>query len=227
VPAEPIRIGVLGLGRMGTAMARRLADCGYPPLLYNRTRTRVDRLARDGVGRVAASPAELGAASDIIVCTVAGDDAVREVLRAAARPGLLVINMGTIAASTATELATHAIAFLDAPVSGPPASARHGRLTILASGDTDLIRRADPVLRMLGSTVIAVGPCGAGSAMKAILNGAARTVIGALASAIDQGAAAGFDVDLTYEVLRHSMVASRVLEERRDLVMAARSDRPA
>jgi 3-hydroxyisobutyrate dehydrogenase-like beta-hydroxyacid dehydrogenase len=57
--------------------------------------------------------------------------------------------------------------------------------------------------------------------MKAILNGAARAFVDALGRAIEQGTTAGFDVDLTYEVLRHSMLASRVLEERRDLVMAA------
>jgi len=211
-------------------MARRLTDCGHPPLLFNRTPARAAELERDGVGRAAGSVADLVAASDLIVCVVAGDDATRGVLSApvlAAHPGRTVVNIGTIAASTAVELGAllgaQGAAFLDAPVSGPPAGARRGELTILASGETAALRRADPVLRMLGSTVIHVGGCGAGSTMKAILNRTARTFINGLAAAIDDGTAAGFDADLTYNVLRHSMVASRVLEERRDLVMAART----
>jgi 3-hydroxyisobutyrate dehydrogenase-like beta-hydroxyacid dehydrogenase len=218
---------------MGAAMARRLTDCGHAPLLFNRTPARAAELEREGVGRAAGSVADLVAASDLIVCVVAGDDATRAVLSApvlAAYPGRTIVNMGTIAASTAIELAAllgeHGAAFLDAPVSGPPASARRGELTILASGETAALRSADPVLQMLGSTVIHVGECGAGSSLKAILNRTARTFITALAAAIDEGTAAGFDADVVYDVLRHSMVASRVLEERRDLVMAARAQPP-
>jgi 3-hydroxyisobutyrate dehydrogenase-like beta-hydroxyacid dehydrogenase len=214
---------------MGAAMARRLTDCGHAPLLFNRTPARAAELERDGVGRVAGSVADLLAESDLIVCVVAGDEATRAVLTApglAAHPSRTVVNMGTIAANTAVELDAlldaQGAAFLDAPVSGPPASARRGELTILASGQTAALRQADPVLRMLGSTVIHVGACGAGSTLKAILNRTSRTFINALAAAVDDGTAAGFDADLTYDVLRHSMVASRVLEERRDLVMAAR-----
>jgi 3-hydroxyisobutyrate dehydrogenase-like beta-hydroxyacid dehydrogenase len=215
VPAE--RVGIIGLGKLGTAMAERLA--GLDPLLYNRTPR--------AVGRMAASVAELVAGSDLILCVVAGDDATRTVLddpAFATHPGRLVINMGTVAPGTAVEVAARlapGTAFVDAPVSGPPASARRGELTILAGGEPDALRRADPVLRLLGSTVIGTGACGTGSAMKAILNRTARTFVDALGAAIDDGLAAGFDADLTYHVLRHSMVASRVLEERPDLVMRA------
>jgi 3-hydroxyisobutyrate dehydrogenase len=222
VPAD--RVGVIGLGRMGTAMADRLA--GLEPLLYNRT-------PRVGLGRTVESLAELVAGSDLIVCVVAGDEATRTVLddpAFATHPGRLVINMGTVSSGTAVavaaRLARYGTGYLDAPVSGPPASARRGELTILAGGEPDAVRRADPVLRRLGTAVIEVGGCGAGSAMKAILNRTARTFIDALGAAIDDGVAAGFDADLTYHVLRHSMVASRVLEERRDLVMDARRRPP-
>lgn len=175
-----------------------------------------------------ASPADMAAECDVIVCAVAGDDAIRDVVRLllpGGHVGLTVVSMGTVAMTTAAEidalLDAQRIEFVDAPVSGPPASAERGELTILASGDSDVLRRIDPILRTLGSTVLPVGACGAGSAMKAILNGAARTFVGALGTAMRQGNEAGFDPDLTYEVLRHSMLASRVLEERRDLVIAA------
>jgi 3-hydroxyisobutyrate dehydrogenase len=171
------RIGVVGLGTMGGAMAANLVRAGFPVAAWNRTAARTAALDAPGV-TVAASPAVLAAAVDIVLVCVSDTPDVEAVLFGAdgvaegAAPGTLVIDCSTIdPAATrgfAARLAAQGIGFVDAPVTGGSEGARNATLAILVGGDPAQVERARPVLAAIGRTITHFGPVGAGQAAKAV-----------------------------------------------------------
>ena len=171
------RIGFVGLGTMGAAMAANLRKAGFEVTVWNRTPGRAADLVAQGA-REAASPAAVAAASDVVVCCVSdtpdveavlfGDDGVAHGL---ARGGL-VIDCSTISpgatATFAARLAEAGIAFVDAPVSGGSEGAKNATLTIMVGGEPAAFERALPVLQAMGKTVTLFGPAGSGQAVKAV-----------------------------------------------------------
>jgi 3-hydroxyisobutyrate dehydrogenase len=171
------RIGFVGLGTMGAAMAANLRKAGFEVTVWNRTPGRGGDLVALGA-REAVSPAAVAAASDVIVCCVSdtpdveavlfGDDGVAGGL---ARGGL-VIDCSTISpgatATFAARLADAGIAFVDAPVSGGSEGAKNATLTIMVGGEPAAFERALPVLQAMGKTVTLFGPAGSGQAVKAV-----------------------------------------------------------
>lgn len=171
------RIGVVGLGTMGGAMAANLARAGFPVGAWNRTAGRMAWLEELGV-TLAASPAALAADVDIVLVCVADTPDVEAVLFGAggvaegAAPGALVIDCSTIdpAASRgfAARLAAQGIGFVDAPVTGGSEGAQNATLAILVGGDPAHVERARPVLAAVGRTITHFGPAGAGQSAKAV-----------------------------------------------------------
>jgi 3-hydroxyisobutyrate dehydrogenase len=171
------RVGFCGMGTMGAAMAANVARAGFPLTVWNRTPGRAG-LALDEGAAEGASPAEVAAASDIVVLCVSDTPDVEALLFgetgvvAGARPGTLVIDCSTIApAETRTfaeRLAAADISMVDAPVSGGSEGAIKGTLTIMAGGDEVAVERATPVLEAMGSSITHMGPSGAGQATKAV-----------------------------------------------------------
>jgi len=171
------RIGVVGLGTMGGAMAANLARAGFPLTVWNRTAGRSHELESLGA-TVAATLAELAAHSDIVLVCVSDTPDVEAVLFGAggvaggAAPGTLVIDCSTIdpAASRgfAARLEKLGIGFVDAPVTGGSEGAVHATLAILVGGDPADVERARPVLAVIGRTITHFGPVGAGQAAKAV-----------------------------------------------------------
>ena len=137
------RVGWIGTGVMGAPMAGHLLDAGYPVTVYNRTAARADGLVAAGAQR-AASPAELAAASDVVITMVGYPADVRETILAAGgalgamAPGALLIDMTTSEPTLAVEIhraaAERDVAALDAPVSGGDLGARNAALVIMAGG---------------------------------------------------------------------------------------------
>ncbi len=171
------RIGIVGLGTMGGAMAANLVRAGFPVAAWNRTAGRTRQL--DGLGvTIAASPAALAADVDIVLVCVSDTPDVEAVLFAAdgvaagAPAGTLVIDCSTIdpAASRgfAARLAAQGIGFVDAPVTGGSEGARNATLAILVGGEPAEVERARPVLAAIGRTITHFGPVGAGQAAKAV-----------------------------------------------------------
>ena len=171
------RIGFVGLGTMGAAMAGHLARAGHPMTVWNRTPARTADLAAAGA-TVAATPAELARLSDVVITCVSDTPDVGAVLfdpegiAAGARPGTLLIDCSTISPaatrSFAERLKAAGVSMVDAPVSGGSEGAQKATLTIFVGGDAAAVERAGPILATIGRTITHVGPIGAGQAVKAV-----------------------------------------------------------
>jgi len=142
------RIAFIGLGIMGSPMAKRLLAAGYPLTVWNRTASRAEPLQAEGAN-VAASPAEAVREADVVITMLADPTAVREVMDGIARhlrPGTTLIEASTIGPQAVEEVAAllpGGVALIDAPVMGSADRAASGQLVVLAGGD---ITRVRPVL---------------------------------------------------------------------------------
>ena len=217
------RIGFLGLGTMGAAMAANLARAGFAVTAWNRSPGRAPELDRLGVSR-ADTPAAVAAATDVVVVCVSDTPDVEGVLFGpdgladGARSGQLVIDCSTISPSAtrdfATRLAKDGVALVDAPVSGGSEGAQKGTLTIFCGGAADDVERARPVLAAMGKTITHVGPSGAGQAVKAVNQVIlAGTYLG-VAEGIVLAMKAGLDVPQVVEALGGGAAQSWVLANR-------------
>ena len=171
-----MRIGVAGIGKMGAAMAARLADVGQPPMVWNRTRARAE-----ATGLVVAdTPRALAEASEIIVTSLFDEAAANAVfhgtdgLLAAELGGKLVIEMSTLRPHTQVALAEAVAArggrAIECPVGGTTGPARSGKLLGMAGGDAADVAWARPVLDQLCRRVEHIGPHGAAASMKLAIN---------------------------------------------------------
>jgi 3-hydroxyisobutyrate dehydrogenase len=223
------RVGFVGLGTMGGAMAANLARAGFPLTVWNRTPGRAGPL-RDLGAESAPSPAAVAAASDVVVVCVSDTPDVEVVLFGAdglaegARPGTLVIDCSTISpASTrefGTRLAERGIAIVDAPVSGGSEGAQKATLTIFVGGEAADVERARPVLAAMGKTITHVGPVGAGQAVKAVNQVIiAGTYLG-VAEGMVLALKAGLDVPQVVEALLGGAAQSWVLANRSGRMIA-------
>ena len=217
------RVGFIGLGTMGAAMAGHVAGAGYPLTVWNRTPGRAASLVADGA-RQAETPAALAAESDVIVVCVSDSPDVEEVLfglsgaAEGVRDGCLVVDCSTVAPSTARvaaeRLAGRGVGFVDAPVSGGSEGAQKATLTIFCGGETAHVERARPVLATIGRTITHVGPVGAGQAVKAVNQVIlAGTYLG-VAEGIVLALKAGLDVAQVVEALGGGAAQSWVLANR-------------
>lgn len=224
-----MRVGFVGLGTMGGAMAANVARAGFVVRAWNRTPGRAHELAGLGVS-LADSPAAVAAASDVVVTIVSDTPDVEAVLfgdggvAQGAAAGSLVVDMSTIAPSATREfavrLAAAGVAMLDAPVSGGSEGARHGTLTIFVGGDGADLERARPVLAAMGTTITHVGPIGAGQAVKAVNQVIlAGTYLG-VAEGIVLALKAGLDVEQVVAALSGGAAQSWVLTNRSGRMLA-------
>jgi 3-hydroxyisobutyrate dehydrogenase len=220
---EQERIGFIGLGTMGAAMAANLARAGFAVSGWNRTPGRAGELADLGV-EIAETPAAVAADAGIVVICVSDTPDVEAVLFGsrgvveAARPGTLIIDCSTIAPSGswafAKRLAERDLSMVDAPVSGGSEGAKNATLTIFVGGEPADVERARPVLGALGKTITHVGPIGAGQAVKAVNQVIlAGTYLG-VAEGIVLAIKAGLDVGQVVEALGGGAAQSWVLANR-------------
>jgi 3-hydroxyisobutyrate dehydrogenase-like beta-hydroxyacid dehydrogenase len=211
MPAEQKQtVAVLGIGNMGSALARRLADQGFPLVLYNRTQDRCRQVADETGAVVASSPAEAAARADVLITMVADDDALRQLctgddgILAGARPGSVTVQTSTVLPDTARELAPafaeRGLGFLDSPVSGSTASAAGGELALMVAGARDDIERARPVLDAIGRRIFELGAIGNGAAVKLCVNHLIFSINVAVSEALALAEAAGVDRATAYDV---------------------------
>jgi 3-hydroxyisobutyrate dehydrogenase len=193
-PGRPEKIAFLGLGRMGTPMARRLLAARHPLSVWNRTAARADPLVGEGAFR-AASPADAVRDADVVITMLADPAALTAVADAALpalRPGARWIEMSTVGPDAIRELAARLAGtakLVDAPVMGSTDRAAAGRLGILAGGDPAGVEH---ILGRLG-TVTRTGPSGSGAALKLVLNTAAIGGVALVAEALRLADALGLD----------------------------------
>lgn len=209
-----LTVAVLGTGRMGSAMAERLAERDVPVIVYNRSSERAAALA-DRIGAtVAATPADAARRADVIITMVADGAAVQTLfdgpdgIASGIRRGSVAVDMSTVLPDTIRSVApairTVGAGVLDGPVSGSVSTTRAGQLTIMVGGEATDLERARPALEHLGSRIFHLGPLGAGAAMKLAVN----TLIFGLNGAVSEGLVLaernGIDRATAYEVLAAS-----------------------
>jgi 3-hydroxyisobutyrate dehydrogenase len=222
------RIGFVGLGTMGAAMAANLARAGFPVVAWNRTPGRAGDLVKLGATK-APTPAAVAKGSDIVVTCVSDTPDVESVLfgqngiAEGARKGMLVIDCSTISPSAtrdfASRLAKLGVAMLDAPVSGGSEGAKNATLTIFVGGNPAAFERARPILAAMGKTITRVGPVGAGQAVKAVNQVIlAGTYVG-VAEGIVLALKAGLDVEQVVGALSGGAAQSWVLANRSERMM--------
>lgn len=215
------RVGFIGLGIMGGPMAANLLAAGYELTVWNRTAAKTEPLAAAGA-RVAGSPAEVAAASEVtFTCVTASADVEAVVLGPGgviegATPGSIVVDCSTIAPATARKvharLAERGVAMLDAPVSGGDVGAKAGTLAIMVGGDAETFERALPVLRAIGKTIVHVGPPGAGQVVKLCNQVAGGLNLLAMAEAISLCRRSGVDPEKMLEVVSAGAAGSWMLQ---------------
>jgi 3-hydroxyisobutyrate dehydrogenase len=200
------RVAILGTGKMGGAMARRLAASGFDLTLWNRTPDKAQQLH---VGRVAATPAEAARDADIVVTSLTNDAAVRAVYLGEAgvlssAAGKLLIDTSTAGPHVADELGREAQAtgarLLEAPVVGSVPAVESGTLLILAGGSRADLEQARPVLEHLGE-VLHVGELGSAQRLKLIANSMLGITSAAAAELLAAGTAAGLDRGQVFSIL--------------------------
>lgn len=178
-----LTVGFVGLGTMGSGMARNLGRSGFPLLLASRTASKARALAGDLSAenpdvRAVERLTELGRSCDVVVSCLPDSPEVEQVhlgdegTAREARPGTIVIDSSTIAPeaarSIAERLARRGVSFLDAPVSGGQKGANEGTLTFFVGGDPAAVEKARPVFLAMGKRVTHLGASGFGQLGKAV-----------------------------------------------------------
>lgn len=191
-------------------MASTIARAGHPVVVWNRDRTKAERVAAATGSTVAESPAAAASVADLVLTSMADDAAVRAVylgdegVAAGIAAGSIAIDTSTIAPRTVHEVgaAVDAVGagMLDGPVSGSVSSVEAGSLLIMVGGEAALLDRIRPVLETLASRIVHVGPRGSGAATKLAVNGLVHGLNVALSEAIVLAERAGVDRTTAYEV---------------------------
>jgi 3-hydroxyisobutyrate dehydrogenase-like beta-hydroxyacid dehydrogenase len=205
-----VTVGLIGLGNMGTAVAERLVDAGYRLVVHNRTPGKAAELAERGA-EVADTPADLAAGADVVITSLADDDALERVaaeVTASARPGTLLVDLSTVSPEASARVAAEAeragVEYVRAPVSGNPSVVRAGNLTFIVSGPDDAIDRVEPVLLAIGPTVHRVGDGEQARVVKLAINLVIGGLAELMAEALVLGEAAGVSRRALLEVMGSS-----------------------
>lgn len=203
-----MRVGFIGLGAMGSHMARNLHRAGMLAGVWNRTPEKARSLAAELGTSAPDSPAQLAAAADAVVLCVSADQDVLDVVNALApglKAGALVIDCSTVSSETARKsaeiLATRQAEFLDCPVSGGVEGARDATLAIMVGGSEQAFERARPVLAALGKTITHFGPTGSGQAAKATNQIMCAGIIEAVSEAMAFAKAQSLPLDRVVDTL--------------------------
>ncbi|QMU68700.1 2-hydroxy-3-oxopropionate reductase [Streptacidiphilus sp. P02-A3a] len=222
--AKPRTIAFIGLGIMGSPMAANLVRAGHTVTGANLTQPPVDKLIAAG-GKGAAGIAEAVAGAEIVITMVPADPQVEEAILgedgvlAHAAPGTLVIDMSSITPQTSIKVAAAArekgIRTLDAPVSGGEAGAVEAVLSIMVGGEVEDFAEAKPLFDALGTTVIHVGPAGAGQTVKAANQLIVAVNIQVVAEAVVFLENAGVDLPAALDVLAGGLAGSTVLNRKK------------
>lgn len=212
------RIGVVGIGKMGQPIASRLLAAGNEVSICNRSRNAaLESLAERGA-TVCASPAEVAAGVDVILTALPTEDTVRDVyaeMATVAAAGQIYVDHSTVSINLnkwcAEQLTPRHASFLDAPVSGGPAGAEAGTLTVMVGGDVETFKRALPVFEQFGAKIRLCGPVGGGQAIKLVnqLLVAVHTLASAEAAAL--AVQLGADLSMVQDVIGTSFGSSAML----------------
>lgn len=215
--AQHVTLGFIGLGNMGSRIAQRLLAHGYKLVVFDRNRTKAEALVPNGAVPVK-DVLELARSADVILSCLTNDEGVRSVYAdpegalAAGRPGTVVLEMSTVSPEISRELHKQAarigVDVMDVAISGSTPAAEQGTLTLLAGGNKELFHAAQPIFDAIARQYFHLGPSGAGTTMKLVVNTLLGVGMQAIAEAAVLGEAAGLNRKLLLEVLSKTAVVA-------------------
>ena len=213
--ADQTKLGFIGLGNMGSRIAKRLLDHGYPLTVYDLDGAKAQAIAAQG-GIVAKNVMELAGTVDVLLTCLTNDEAVESVFTksegifAGARPDTIVLEMSTISPETSRELHTlgarSGVEVMDVAISGSTPAAEAGVLTLLVGGDSEVFNAAEPIFQAIAKQFHLLGRPGSGTTMKLVVNTLLGVGMQAIAEAVVLGEKAGLDRERLLEVLSKTAV---------------------
>ena len=208
-------IGFIGMGHMGSHMAHRLLDAGYPMTVYDRTHEKAKALGQRGA-QVAQTPKDLAANCQVVMACVTNDEAQQGVMfgpdgaLAGVHGGSMIIDLSTVSPNASRRLFQAAkeqdVPMIDAAVSGSVPQVDQGSLVIFVGGEQKTYEQYKPILEVLGNTSFYMGASGMGTTMKLVANTLLGLGMQALAEAIALGEKAGLEKGLLLDVLGQTAV---------------------
>jgi 3-hydroxyisobutyrate dehydrogenase-like beta-hydroxyacid dehydrogenase len=213
------RLGFIGLGHLGSRIARRLLKAGFPLIVYNRDSSKTGELTALGAEE-SSRPAQLAADVDVVLSCLTDGAAVEDVYLGnggvlhSARPGTRVIELSTVAPETSRKIyeagREFGIPVLDVAVSGSTLAADAGTLTLLAGGDRPAFDAAETIFAAIAKQWFYMGPSGSGVAMKLVVNLLLGLSMQSVAEAVALGLTLGLPRDLLFDTLAKTAVVSPV-----------------
>src|SRR5436309_11285539 len=200
-----LSIGFIGMGHMGSHMAQRLLDAGYPSTVYDRTKEKAQQVGQRGA-LVAQTPKDLAAGCQVVMAFVTNDEAQQDVMcgpegaLAGVHSGSMIIDLSTVSPDASRRLYQAAkekgVSMIDAAVSGSVPQVDQGSLVIFVGGEQKTYQECKPLLAVLGTNSFYMGASGMGTTMKLVVNTLLGLSMQALAEAIALGDKAGLETGL-------------------------------
>jgi len=216
-----MKAGFIGLGAMGSNMARNLAKAGLLEAVWNRTGSVAESLAEELGVAYAGSPAYLALQVDVVLICVSADAdvlAVVEALLPGLSPGSIVIDHSTVSIETAHQAAAKVRStgadFLDAPVTGGVEGAKNGTLSLMVGGKSATLNKARPILEAVSSRIVHMGAVGAGQATKAVNQIMCAGINQAVTEALAFGEAQGLNLNNVIEAVGSGAAGNWFLDKR-------------
>ena len=223
-----MKIGWIGLGKMGKPMSESLIKAGHEVTVYNRTKSKEAPLKENGAS-TSSSPRELVEHTDIVFLMISDDEAVENIFKgedgilAATIKDRIIVNMSTVSPDISREMAAalkekggH---YLDAPVSGSVKQANEATLVIIAGGEKDIFEKVKPLLETIGKKAILVGDTGAGNVTKLAVNTFLGVVTQGLAEVINFSKNKDIKIEDLMDILNNGALGSPFVKIKGDAVM--------
>lgn len=215
-----MRVALLGTGLLGEAIGLRLRSLSYPLVVWNRTKAKTARLAKEGA-QVSDTPSGAVSEAEAVITVLSGGPVTEAVLLASNGPSLsgkTVVQMGTIAAGESARIARRVQAaggkYLEAPVLGSSPEALQGRLLIMTAGQEDVYTQVDPLLQDLGSKIRYVGEVGKAASLKLALNQLLVAEVAAFSLSLAMVREAGVPVEAFMDIVSNSSIRSPQFEKK-------------
>ncbi|MDE3149939.1 MAG: 2-hydroxy-3-oxopropionate reductase [Acidobacteriota bacterium] len=222
-------LGFVGLGIMGRPMLKNLLKAGHKVVAYGRTPAKVDACVADGAER-AASNREVGARAEIVFTMLPDGPEVEEVVLGpdgileGCKEGNLIIDMSSInplvSQKIAAACAAKGVGFVDAPVSGGEPKAIDGTLVFMVGASEENFRKAEPLLKCMGSAVTLTGPVGAGNTTKLANQIMVACNIAAMGEALALATRCGLDPEIVFNAVKGGLAGSAVLNAKGPMLIA-------
>jgi len=223
------KIGFIGLGIMGKPMVRNLRKAGHELVVYDIFAKSVDEMVGDGIER-GASASDVAARAELVITMLPDGPEVEQAVLGAGgvlegiRAGSILVDMSSISPLVSQKLAAackeKSVAFLDAPVSGGEPKAIDGTLAIMVGGDEQMFNKIEPVLKLMGASVVLTGGVGAGNVTKLANQIIVACNIAAMSEALVLADRCGVDSEVVFNAIKGGLAGSTVLNAKAPMVIA-------